>query len=152
EQVMHLKHWVYIAQRRIWDRIARLTPNVGFVTAPASSGPHLKQFADYRFRKSLHAIKPHEDVLPAGPGHPLCRLLSCPNKHDVSFDLWSELGIFLELTGNAYLWTIPTNLGVLDGTFKAAELWIIPSHWVWPRVGKDHLIEYYEVRPWIGPG
>src|SRR5262249_2335020 len=60
EQVMHLKHWVYIAQRRIWDRIARLTPNVGFVTAPASSGPHLKQFADYRFRKSLHAIKPHE--------------------------------------------------------------------------------------------
>lgn len=155
EQVMHLKSWVYIAQRRIWDRIARLTPNVGFVSEP-NPGQQMKALdrraAEWRCRKALNAIQPHEQVTPAGSQHPLVRLLANPNGPDVAFDLWSELGIFLELTGNAYIWAVPSNLGVLDKTYKAAQLWILPSHWVWPRVGKNRLIEYYEVRPWIGPG
>ncbi len=153
EQVLHLKSWVYIAQKRIWDRIARLDPCIGWVNDGPEPGTRLKaQLADWRHRKSLGALKPHEQVTPCPAHHPLVKLLGHPNKHDVAFDLWSELGIFLELTGNAYLWAVPTQLGVLDRSYKACELWVLPSHWVWPRVGKDKLIEYYEVRPWIGPG
>ncbi len=152
EQVLHLKTWVFIAIRRIWDRLARLTPNVAFVTDQAAHGHQTKSVGDWYHRRSMAAIKPHEHIVPAGVNHPLTRLFGNPNGPDVSFDLWSELGLFLEMTGNSYLWAVPSNLGVLDGTFKAASLWVLPAHWVWPRVGRDRLIEYYEVRPWIGPG
>ena len=153
EQVQHLKTWVFVAVRRIWDRIACKPPRLGWVTEGPGPGTRTKaMLAEWRRVKSLNQIQPHEQVMPCPAGHPLARLLHNPNRPDVSFDLWSELGLFLELTGNAYLWAVPSRLGVLDGTFKAAELWVIPSHWVWPRVGKDRLIEWYEIRPWIGPG
>jgi HK97 family phage portal protein len=157
EQVQHFKTWVHIAVRSIWQRIARLKPNVAFVTDECRTpGQQLKGYhpdaLDYRCRKSLHAVQPHEHLTPAGSGHPLVRLFNNPNGPDVAFDLWYELGLFLELTGNSYLWAVPSNLGVLDGTLKACELWVLPSHWVWPRVGKNQLVEYYEVRPWVGPG
>lgn len=151
EMAMHLKQWVFIAITSIWQRIARIPPNVAFVQPCQQHGTQHKS-ADYRTRKSLQAIRPHEQIIPAGPEHPLVQLFNNPNRPDVSFDFWYELGLFLELTGNSYLWAVPSNLGVLDGTYKAAELWVLPSHWVWPRVGKNRLIEYYEVRPWIGPG
>lgn len=159
ESVLHMKAWTFIAIRAIWSRLARLPPHAGFVTerlGPAGQttpySPQQRALDFHWHRKSLHAVKPHETVTPAPAHHPLCTLLANPNKFDVSYDLWYELGMFLELTGNAYLWAVPSNLGLLDGSLKAAELWVLPSHWVWPRVGKDHLIEHYEVRPWIGPG
>lgn len=152
EQVQHLKSWVYIAVRSIWQRIARLTPNVGFVTAQQQANATQLKRGEFYTRKSMSAIRPYESVTPAGDAHPLVRLFNNPNRPDVAYDLWYELGLFLELTGNSYLWAVPSNLGLLDRTYKAAELWVIPSHWVWPRIGKDRLIEYYEVRPWVGPG
>lgn len=155
EQVQHLKAWVYIAVRAIWQRLARIPPNLAFVTEGPPTGQVHKGYdrlQQWRCQKSLHAVKPHETIIPAGSFHPLSRLFNNPNGPDVSFDFWYELGLFLELTGNSYIWTVPSRLGVLDGTYKAAELWVLPSHWVWPRIGHDRLIEYYEVRPWIGPG
>ncbi len=155
EQVMHLKGWVYIAIRAIWQRLARIPPNVAFVHEGPPARPVQKgadALARWYYQKSLHTIKPHETIVPAPAQHPLCRLFANPNGPDVSFDFWFELGMYLELTGNSYIWTVPSNLGVLDHTYKAAELWVLPAHWVWPRIGRDRLIEYYEIRPWIGPG
>ena len=168
EQVQHYKTWVYIAVRAIWNRIGRLTPNIGFVVDDAAFGQRVKSFAcgaarpttgdlaetrfrEWRFKKSMGAVRPHENVIPAPTTHPLVRLLNNPNRPDVAFDLWSELGIFWELTGNAYLWGPASRLGILDGTYKPEELWVIPSHWIpSAKIGKDRFIESYDLRPYYG--
>jgi HK97 family phage portal protein len=165
EQVQHYKAWVYVAVKAIWDRVARLEPNLGFVTDSQRFGPQQKTFGgprpsatdhaelryrEWRHKKSLGAVKPHEDIVPAGANHPLARLIKNPNRPDTSFDFWTELGIFFELTGNAYVWTPPTKLGLLDRTLKPAELWVIPSQWMHARVGRENLTEYYEMRPFHG--
>lgn len=150
EQVMHVKGWVYICYKRIWDRIARLSPNLAWVTdQPHAMG---RKAGSWYATKTAHAIKPHEHIVPCPTHHPLARLFKNPNGPDVSFDFWTEVGVFLETCGNSYIWCVPSNLGLLDRSYKAAEMWVMPAHWVWPRIGADKLIEYYEIRPWIGPG
>lgn len=150
EQVLHYKAWVFVAIRAIAKEVAQQRPNLAFVTtAPVAEHPLARQ---RRYQSSLKSILPHETVQPVGDNHPIAQLFRHPNDFDVAWNLWYELILFLELTGNAYLWCVPNRLGRIDGTNKPAELWVIPSHWVWPRYGTNRLIDYYEIRPWIGPG
>lgn len=128
---------------------------------------------EYR-SKALSVVKPHEDLAPLESNHPLRRLLDNPNPVDTFFDLMYELTMFGELCGVDYLWAVPNDFGV------PCELWCLPSHWVWPRVGggklerrqwvdhsgirdghkyidptlahSDEMIHYYEIRPWGGMG
>lgn len=145
EQVLHYKAWVHIAVRAICEEMAGQIPRVGFVRSkqPESKGAS----SPLLVRKSLGAIQEHEEVTPAPQHHPLCRLLARPNAWDTAgfADLIYELNLFLELTGNAYLWVVPNGLGLPQ------ELWVMPSHWVWPRLGAEG-ISHYEVRPFVGPG
>lgn len=149
EQVMHYKHWTYISVNCIARKIAGLTPNLALVHAggdgASASDGYKSILRRHRYRKSLHTIKPHEEIEPVGFDHPLARLLRRPNPYDTDWDLWYELDLFLELTGNSYLWVVPNRLGL------PCELWVIPAHWVYPRVGKGTLVDHYEIRPWPGP-
>jgi HK97 family phage portal protein len=176
EQATHFKHWSFVAIRAICEKIAGLTPNIAHVYA--DDGASLSQSANSggsghqnyrglsrqlleqtarrtdthrlmrlrRYEKTNQAILPHEEIEPVGSDHPLVRLFKRPNAYDVGWSLWYELIMYLKLTGNSYLWVVPNAAGFPQ------ELWVIPAHWVWARVGKGHLIDYYEIRPWLGPG
>jgi phage portal protein BeeE len=113
------------------------------------------RYPGWQRHKALSQVQPHEDLEPLSYDHPLRRLLLNPNRWDTTFDLLYELDLFLELCGISYLWAVPNALG------EPCELWVIPSHWVWPRTGTGAyvdpqsggaLIDYYEIRPWGGLG
>src|SRR5262245_33550516 len=138
EQVTHFRHWVYVAARARCEKFAQLPPQIATVAQPGGTGQ--------RFLKALSPVQHHEELEPVPPNHPLRRLLNKPNPVDTSYDLWYETNLFMDLTGNAFWWVIPNRVRL------PAEIWTIPSHWVWPRTGKTRLIEDFEVRPWGGMG
>lgn len=152
ELVRHFKHWVYIGIDRIATTIARSIPNISFVESALRPSPSasnhsihggLDLYTSFARRKSLAPIQAHERLVPCDNDHPLVRLLRDPNDPDTAYDLWYETILFLLLTGNAY-WYTPHG----DNGFGLPEaIWVIPSHWMWPVMGKDRLIEAYEMRP-----
>lgn len=181
EQVQHYRNWTYVAIGAIMRQIAQLLPSMARVKHHKTPGSKVQKYGHSDFgyfggsrtvsglggtyitngayyHKSLgDVVKPDEELEPLEHDHPCRRLLENPNPLDTSFDLLSELDLFLELCGVAYLWAIPNDFGV------PSELYVIPSHWVWPRTGgdkvinpenpyADRLIQYYEVRPWLGMG
>lgn len=119
--------------------------------------PHsFMTMGEYR-SKALSVVKPHEELEPLENYHPLRRLFENPNPFDTAYNFLYELQMFEELTGVSYIWVVPNDFGM------PCEMWVIPSHWVWPRTGggryvppdnpfADRLIQYYEVRPWGGMG
>lgn len=185
EQVAHFRNWTYVAVNAICCRMGGLFPNLAYVVDAEKPGLTVKgkhrgllntlgrgfggsctmDWAGHSYltmgewrSKALSVIKPHDDLEPMGNDHPLRRLLENPNPVDTTFDLLYESQMFQELCGVSYIWAVPNSL---NGT--PCELWVIPTHWVWPRTGgglhvsADHphageLIEYYEVRPWGGAG
>lgn len=165
-QVMHFRHWSYIGIRCIMQHVGGLVPNIGWVQADAEL--HRQQRKSYtgarrhrlhdsylrslRTRKSLGAIRPHEEVEMVGVNHPLPRLLECPNELDTQGDLYAELTLFLKLCGEAFLWVVPSKLPGRDGRGLPCELWVIPSHWVRPKIERGQLPAHYEIYPWLGGG
>jgi HK97 family phage portal protein len=156
EQVLHYKHWLFIAVRARCQMIGGLTPNLAYVRAEDTEGNRgtiekslfrsQSAVRQRRYQKSLHTVKPHEEVEPVGHDHPLQKLLDHPNDWDTAGELWYELELFLCLTGNAYLWVVPNAFG------QPVELMAIPSHWVWPRMSRaaPRGIAWYEIRPFVG--
>ncbi len=173
--VAHFRHWVYVAVNSICNLTAQLMPNMAYVTVntnPEGSVKKRKYITESRwvnfgngtpslipgnyYRKALgNAIKPHEEIIPLESQHPLRWLLENPNAIDTTFDLLYELNMFCQLCGVGYLWMPPNKAGF------PCELWVIPSHWVWPRTGagdlvdttnpwSDQWISYYEIRPYGG--
>lgn len=176
EQVLHLRNWTYVAITAIARKIGQIIPNIAMAHKRKVPGRTQKYYqsdigryggtthtSDFGisvgayYHKSLSVVKPHEELEPVDDDHLLKRLIEHPNPMDTSFDLLYELSLFMELCGVAYLWAVPNGAGV------PSELWVIPSHWVWPRTGgsryvtpsnpyAEQLIQYYEIRPWGGMG
>jgi len=149
ELVRHFRHWVYIAVDRIATKVATQVPNVTFVRADLDYMDAAKKrrngkatLSPYHRSKALTPLRSHEELEPAREDHPLVRLLHDPNEPDTAYDLWYETVLFLKLTGSSYWW-IPKN----KTTGLPEAIWVIPSHWIWPVVGKDRTIDGYEVRP-----
>lgn len=153
ELVRHFRHWVYIAIDRIATKVATQVPNVTHVVSRnKNKSKHAADEKRYRKRqpclsayarsKALTPLRSHEDLQPVDDDHPLLRLLHDPNEPDTAYDLWYETVLFLYLTGSTYWW-IPRH----PVTGLPEAIWVLPSHWVWPVVGKDRTIDGYEVRP-----
>lgn len=151
EQVLHMKHWVYIAVDSIAKKVGQHMPSCAYLQDKEIPGITTKA------HKALSVVNPLEDIQPLSINHPLRELLNNPNPHDTSYDYLYESQMFLELTGVCYTWVVPNKYGT------PSEMWCIPSHWVWPRTGigefvnpddpkASRLIDYYEVRPWGGVG
>lgn len=145
EQVRHFKHWVYVAVSRIAETIAQMQPQVSVVR---DVGPSLSagggSETENRFQgrhKALTQLQERENLEPVPGDHRLVRLLRDANTYDTAYDLWYETSLFLDLTGSAYWWT------PLDALGLPTEIWVLPSHWMWPIIGKTKLIEGYEMRP-----
>lgn len=176
---MHMRNWTYVAIHLIASKIASIMPNIAYVVDAPKAGVTQKacrrtfgSFGQDEFvsdgghsfltlgayrSKALSVVKPHEELEPVESDHLLRRLIENPNPVDTTFDLLYELTMFEELCGVSYLWTVPNDYGM------PSELWVIPSHWVWPKTGggryvspefpnADKLISYYEIRPWGGMG
>lgn len=202
EQVQHLRNWTYVFINCICSKIASLMPNLAMVHDQPIKGrttkacqrglsnlmygawggsSHIMEgghsfltMGEYR-SKALSAVKPHEELEPLELNHELRRLIENPNPVDTSYDFFYEKKMFDLLCGVSYVWLVPNVYG------KPCEMWVIPSHWVWPRTGggrlmdreyfpggvshapkgayvrpddpyADRLIHYYEIRPWGGMG
>lgn len=184
QQVQHYRNWVYVCVDLIAAKIASVTPNFAYVSDEPRAGHTVKAgrrgmmnvegrgfggtptishgghsfltMGEYR-SKALSVIKPHENIEPLEGDHPLRRLWENPNPVDTDYDLAYELVMFLKLCGVAYVWMVPNDYGV------PCELYVMPSHWVWPRTGggryindatlernphADELIQSFEIRPW----
>lgn len=140
EQVRHFRHWVYVALARICDAVAQQIPTVSVSRGLATPG------AGETRRRGLVAVEQHERLDPVPPDHPLVELLRTANPEDTGFDLWYETVMYLGLTGLAYWWCPRNNAG------RPCELWVLPTHWVWPVVGRNGLVESYQLRPSYGAG
>jgi phage portal protein BeeE len=146
EQVLHYKHFVNVAVDVRADFMAGLLPHVAYVRGTKKADQLRSLYGSYYSEKSLHAIRPHEEVEPVDDDHPLMQLIHRPNEVYSWQELSYTLDMFCDLCGVGYLWAVPNKLGL------PCELWVIPSHWVWPRYGKNRLIDHYEIRPWVGTG
>lgn len=141
EQVRHYKHWVFVGIDKIATKVATQMPNVSVVRTPERAGRRERHLSPFARAKALTPLQSHEQLEPVRDSHPLLRLLKDPNDPDTAFDLWYETVMFLFLTGNAYWWA-PRNAVGLPGA-----LWVLPSHWVYPLVGKERIVEAYHLRP-----
>ncbi len=164
-QVQHYRHWVYRAIATIMT-LATNEPPYAVRTGQAEQQKRYNQAVhkwakgigpepplipwmpgfvlNKSLAKSTHSLKPNENFIHLDEDHDLQLLLNNPNDMDTGGDLWRELILFLQLTGNGYLWKIERRNGR-----GLAELWVMPSHWVWPQcLGESRIIDYYEVRPW----
>lgn len=152
ELVRHFRHWTYVAIDRIASKIAVQIPNVTLVRSPEDKGdkskyllPRTRAFGSLSSQirsKALTPLLSHQNLEPVKDSHPLLRLLQDPNEPDTSYDLWYETVLFFLLTGSAYWW-VPRN----KVTGLPEAIWVIPSHWVWPVLGREQLIDGYEIRP-----
>jgi len=138
EQVNTFKHWVYIAIDRIASKIATQIPNVSYLTTTD------KKISERQRRKALTPLLSYQTLKNCEDNHPLVRLLRDPNEPDTSYDLFYETILFLGLTGNAYWWVPKNKLGV------PSAIWVVPSHWMWPIIGKNKFYEAWELRPTEG--
>lgn len=69
--------------------------------------------------------------------HPFLDLMQNVNSFHNKFELWSQTGIHLDLTGNAYWW-MPK-----DSLRTPGAIWHIPSHWMRIVPSKTEYIEGY---------
>lgn len=142
EQVRHFKHWVYVAVSRIAEKVAQMQPQVSVVRdLGPDRGPGMAGANFAGRHKALTQLQEREQLEPVPHDHRMVRLLRNPNPYDTAFDLWYETSMYLDLTGSAYWWT------PLDALGLPTEIWVLPSHWMWPIIGKNRLIDGYQMRP-----
>ncbi len=144
-QVRNFRSWVYICIDRIATTVASRPPNVSIIRSPGERGHSERCVSPFMLSKALTPLLSHEQLEVVKPQHPLCRLLNDPNEPDTSWDLWYQSVMYLGLTGVTYWWVPPNPLG------KPAAIWVIPSHWVRPRVGRDGALSAYDLYPTEGP-
>lgn len=142
EQVRHFQHWTYVGVSRICEKIAQLTPICSVLRDGEESVGNPERYLAPRDRqKALMPLQAHENLEPLPCDHPLPLLFQNANVFDTQFDLWYETVLYLSLTGNSYWWAPVNNAGF------PTELWVLPSHWVWPIYAKQGGIEAYQLRP-----
>ena len=76
--------------------------------------------------------------------HPLVQLFEQVNPIHTQFDLWYQMVAWRLLTGNSYWWKARNGFG------KPAELWPLPSQWVWAIPSSKKFISEYLVRGVFG--
>jgi HK97 family phage portal protein len=147
EQIRVFRHWVYVAVHRIAMEVASKTPNVSSLKGAGdrdeTSGERFLRSLIVR-KKALTPLLSHQGMKPVRDTHPLVRLFQDPNEPDVSFDLWYETIVFLQLTGSFYWW-IPRNAAGLP-----EAIWVLPSHWVRPVFADGGVLSGWELVPTEG--
>lgn len=139
EQVQAYRDWNYVVINKMNQLVSGQCPIVGRKPTPGrtlGNGQRLTQRLRERhyvkrwnqlYGARLQAIADEVEVVEQ---HPLVELLDRVNEEDTWADLASELNLYLELTGCAYLWCVPSSLMLPSGHLFPAEIVVIPTHWV----------------------
>ena len=171
ELVNHYTGFPYIAITSIMDEIGCQQPQVAFrhesrrlremknKAALLRDTKSILEYAAFDAKlmprhervKALAPIRDDEELELAQRDHPLVRLLANPNGPDVSASFFRKMTMHWQIFGSAYVWCVPNRIPAADGNgYQVAEMWVLPSHWVWPVPGKTKLIDEYDVRPQAG--
>lgn len=146
EQVQQHRLWNYVAVDRIASKMAQMGPLVGRVRGgrgAAVSGVSRAQRQHIGRHYSFAYAKPDDRIELLPDTHPLPYLLQHVNHRDWWGSFFYELVMFLEHTGEAYIWAIPDKSDGLP-----AELWVIPTHWVQPQYDiRQKRLTHYKVTP-----
>lgn len=103
--------------------------------------------------KAIAPIQTHEELEPISSSHDLVRLLRNPNGPDTAATFFRKLIMFWKLYGEFYIWLVPPNKERLTGIKQPpVEMWVLPSHWVWPKHDPEYkqLFSHFEVKPYAG--
>jgi phage portal protein BeeE len=134
EMVRHYTGWNYVSINRICFKVSQQRPCIGRVMRGKKGSQHMSQAQRQHFQKFYGGvIQSHQDIEPAPESHPLVRLLDDVNPTDWYGSFAFELMLFWQLTGRFYIWTIESGIRDAIGLGGLpAELWVIPSHWMFP--------------------
>lgn len=149
--VRHFTYWNFVAVSRICDRVSTVFPNIGYKANAGTSkglqslGPQQRQHISRHYGR---LIQSHEEFKPLEQSHPLFQLLSDVNPQDTWMDLVYDTFMFLQLTGEAYWWLIPSQLGKLTGRNIPAQIWLIPTQFIqgW-NYSDDGMLKSYTMIP-----
>lgn len=135
--IKHFSYWNFVAISRICDRVSTVFPNIGYRTdAPPIKGkqqafrslnPQQRQHISRYYGRVLQS---HEDLKPIDTAHPLYQLLNNVNPQDTWLDLVYDTFLFLQLTGEAYWWLIPSRITLPNGLKLPAQIWLIPTQFI----------------------
>lgn len=165
-QANHFRGWNYVAVRAICEEIACMPPQVCQIhdaddvrkemqkslagrkgwreIAEAKERFARKYLSRAQRQKSLAHLQDSDELEPVSSDDPLVRLLKNPNQPDTAWSFFYKIPLYLELTGNAYIYVVDDKAG------KPCQLWNIPSQWVIDQPGEDELIGSYLIRPTMG--
>lgn len=146
----------YLAVTRIAMKGSQVRPIAGLVRETGISSQGLKPYLQSARQKEwlvqfyggsvIQSAEQEMDVLPSG--HPLCELFRRVNDEDWWESFAFELLLFLELTGEYFIWVIPNGLATKNSPLgMPAQMWIIPTHWVEIRFAKSGRISSYRITP-----
>lgn len=145
ECTKHYNYWNYVGIRPICNKFAERQPNVGYPVEVKGKKQRKLSDRDRRWiRQSYGAtVLQHDgmDLEPVNDTHPLVMLLKDVNQQDVWQEFAYEWMMYWQLCGKAYLWCIPNGFGL------PAEVYILPSDWVWPVYSPTGNLWKYEVIP-----
>ncbi len=166
EQSMHFRGWNYVAVRAICEEIACMPPQVceihdaedvraerqkslhgrkGWRDVAEAKRSHARKYLSRGQRmKSLAHVQDSDELEPVSSDDPLVRLLKNPNGPDTAWSFFYKVPLYLELTGNCYIYVVDDKRG------QPCQLWIIPSQWVFDQPGEEELIGSYLIRPTHG--
>lgn len=145
ECTKHYNYWNWVGIRPICNRFAAAVPNVGMPKKVKSTKQRHLSDRDHRWiRQSYGAtFLQHDgmDIEPVGDTHPLVQLFADVNPQDTWFEFAYEWMMYWQLCGKSYLWVIPNGLGM------PAEIYVLPSDWVWPVYNAAGTLWKFEVIP-----
>lgn len=113
----------------------------------------LRFMTPYERTKAIAPVSTHVELEPVPSEHEFVRLLRNPNGPDTSTTFFRKLVMYWRLYGEFYIWLVPPKLQRMTGKpCPPVEMWVMPSHWMWPRHDPEFkaLIKDYEVRPSAG--
>jgi hypothetical protein len=142
DQVLSYKGWNYVVIKKLCELISASSPLVGrWDRAEVPTGRRMNQraWSDWNawYGRMYQTDASDVETLDS---HPMIELFERVNPEDTWADLLFELNLYLELTGCAYLWVIPSALTLAGGMPQPLQIEIVPTHWCSERRSRDGVL------------
>lgn len=90
----------------------------------------------------------NEEIEPLPENHPMMELFRTVNPQDWWASFLFELLLFLELTGEAFVWMVPSGFRTENApNGLPVQLWVIPTQWIEILYEKSGALKVYRVTP-----
>lgn len=147
----------YLAVTRVAMKGSQQFPMVGVAVDSDHNSSHRRQYLNLPIREKRKIIKQYggfilqsmdQEIEPLSSDHPLSVLIRTVNSEDWWQSFLFELLLFLELTGESFIWMVPSNFKTENATGGLpVQLWVIPTQWVEIVYEKSGALKAYRVTP-----